>query len=193
MRLLCILVALLNSGTIKANLISDWDVSLGSSTFNYQFGSELNESFETNSYIEFNYNLIHRGLDSALTFSFSEVLQGPTSYLPFTRFAIGGRYYFLGLNGERTIYETGISAQAFKATPFVGLNIGLSNLSVPGLNATFIDYALRGGVEIPLNSRILLLGQVGLGGDLVSSGNRSERVSYTTFDLFAGFRILPKF
>lgn len=188
-----VIVTVFFSFAAHSNIVSDWDVSLGSSTFNYRLGDEISENFETNSYIEFNYNLVHRGLDSALTLSFSEVMQGPTTYLPFTRFAIGGRYYFLGLNGEKTIYETGVISQVYKATPFVALNIGLSNLSVTGLNATFIDYAIRGGVEIPINSVILLIGQVGWGGDMIASGSRSERVEYSTFDLFAGFRILPKF
>lgn len=190
-----VLIIILLFGTqLKAQLISDWDLNLGSSTFTYSLGSEVKNSFETNSHMEISYNLIHRGIHSALNISFSEVLNGDGVSLPYTRFAMGGRYYFLGLNGERTIYDTGAQVQSYKATPFIGINLGLSNLSVPGLNATFIDYAFRGGVEIPLTAQVLLVGQIGISSDLLSSSATADnRVQYSTFDLFAGFRILPKF
>ena len=178
---------------VQADLLSDWDMNWGVSSFNYRYSNEINVNVDIHNYLEFNYSLIQPSLRSALTFSFAEALSAEGVSLPFTRFAVGGRHYFMGLGSQRHLVESGVEVRERRAIPFVAFNVGLSNLSMPGLNASFIDYALRGGVEIPLTSRFTLLGQVGLGGDLLSSGNAEEQVRYSTFDLFMGFRILPKF
>lgn len=166
---------------------SDWDVSLGSTTLSYSYDTFIREKIESSSVLEFSYNLLNTELMSAFNISFTEIFEG--SGIPYSRLAIGARYYFSGFSGERVLYDSTVQARRWLATPFAGLNFGISNLSAEGFNASFVDGSLRGGVEIPLFTSVLLVGQISLGASLMSSSTVAE-VSYSAMTLYAGLRFV---
>ncbi|ASD65028.1 hypothetical protein [Bdellovibrio bacteriovorus] len=184
-----LVVALLTLVTVPswAYLTSDWDVSLGTSSLNYSYG-DLSDSLDSATTVEVNYSINSSAMNSAFTVSFTEMMGSGGQQIPYTRISFGGRYYFLGLNGQKLILDSRADARVWRPTPFAGINLGMSNLSVEGFNATFMDYTLRGGVEIPLASDTLLIGQVVFGGSLSSSGEVGEEVAYSNFTLLAGLR-----
>lgn len=187
MKKLILVFFLLTGAQARAYLTSDWDISLGTTSLSYSMG-DLSDSLESATSIEVNYGINSSTLNSALILTFNELLGSGGQQIPFTRISAGLRYYFLGLNGQRWIYDSRSEAKIWRPTPFVGFSLGLSNLSVDSFNASFLDTSLRGGVEIPIAADTLLIGQVAIGSSLSSSGEVDTAVGYQSFSLFAGIR-----
>lgn len=115
----------------------------------------------------------------AYCMSFFEIINSKDGYLTFTRFSLGPRWYPRGMNGGRVIIDNDVQARVWRATPFIGMNLGISNLSVKEYNASLIDLTPRFGVEIPLTAKILLLGQFIVSTSLSSSSSgEAKDISY---------------
>lgn len=140
-------------------LVSSFDVNGGFSSLQVN-ANNFTSQISTLTTVELNYVLKHASMSSGYVMSFSEVLSAQSLTLPWTRFAAGYRYYPLGFNGSRTILDSGVETNSWKATPFIGLNIGLVNLTLPELNASLIEFSPRFGVELPISPNFLLQGQL---------------------------------
>ncbi|WP_413582469.1 hypothetical protein [Bdellovibrio sp. HCB288] len=185
-----ILLVLFISSPSWAYLTSDWDVSLGLTSLQYDFARlESAKSLESSTTLEVNYSLNNPSINTAMTLSFMEITEAAGLQMPFTRIAVGARYYVLGVNGMRTVLDSRTQAKVWRSTPFVAMNFGLSNLAVDKLNASLLDVSLRGGVEIPMMSNLLLVGQVSVGTSLTSSSDE-DSVNYQFMNLFAGLRFV---
>lgn len=170
-----------------ALVTSDWDMSLGATSLTYTYDSFIREKVESSSVLEVSYNLNNTSLLAALNLSFTEIFE--QGQIPYSRIAVGARYYLDGFNGEKVVYESTVQGRRWRTIPFVAMNLGISNLSVEGFNASFVDGSLRGGVEVPLFSGVLLVGQVGLSTSLMASSTVAE-VSYNSMTLYAGLRFI---
>lgn len=200
MKFIALLCTLFLSLQAQAYLTSDWDVSLGMTSLKYNF-QDFSESVESVTTLEVNYSVYQPSINSALTLSFQEVfVSGGGQQLPFNRIAVGMRYYIFGVNGLRTILDSLTEAKVWRPAPFVGFNLGLANLSVgkkdegaaaadKSLNASLMDINVRGGVEVPMASDLLMVGQVSIGSSLAAESSLGT-VSYTTMNLFAGVRFV---
>lgn len=184
--LLPFIILLFSCGS-HAAITSDWDLNLGYATLNYTYADSLKEKLESATALEVNYNLNTTLLNSALNLSFMEIYSSDGKQIPFTRMAVGGRYYFAGFNGEKVVYDSTVFAKVWRPTPFIGVNFGISNLSVEGFNASFVDFSLRAGVEIPLFAQTLLIGQMALSSSLTAASEFSS-VNYDALTLYAGLR-----
>lgn len=166
----------LNSSPAKAELISAVDLNAGLTSLSLK-SADLNTSLSDFSAIEINYFLKHPGTSLAYVLSFAEMLRTQGVSLPYTRLGVGLRYYPLGFNGSRMIMDQDITAQVWKATPFLGLTMGLANVTVPEYNASLLEIAPRFGVELPFTATLLLQGQlILLTGS--STGSSSRDVTY---------------
>lgn len=190
MKLLVLVLSFLAYSQAHAYLTSDWDVSMGMTSLKYKYADIVDDSLESSSTFEVNYSVNNPSLNTALTLSFSEAAGGGGQQLPFTRIAIGARYYMFGVNGVRVVMDSKSEAKIWRPTPFIAVNAGLSNLAVEGFNASLLDLSVRGGVEVPLYSDLLLIGQVALGSSLTSAASEDEAVSYNSMSLFAGIRFV---
>ncbi|WP_374000540.1 hypothetical protein [Bdellovibrio bacteriovorus] len=191
MKLLGVVLSLFLTLPAQAYLSSDWDVSMGASSLKYQMPSrEIDETVESSTTLEVNYSINNPSMNTAMTLSFMEMAGGGGKQLPFTRIAVGGRYYMFGVNGMRMIVDSSSEAKVWRPTPFVAANLGLSNLSVDNLNASLIDLSLRGGVEIPVMSDLLLIGQVAMGMSLTAPSAEDEDIKYNFMTLYAGLRFV---
>ncbi|WP_374076976.1 hypothetical protein [Bdellovibrio bacteriovorus] len=194
MKLLVLLCTFLMTAQAQAYLTSDWDVSLGMTSLKYKF-RELDESIESSTTIEVNYSIYQPSVNTAMTLSFMEIAGGGPQQLPFTRIAVGARYYLFGINGLRVVMDSRSEARVWRPSPFVAANLGLSNLSVgesaeESFNASLIDLNVRGGVEVPMLSDLLLIGQVSLGSSMASAGKEDDSVTFNYINLFAGIRFV---
>lgn len=191
MKYLGFFVLMLMTSPAWAYLTSDWDFSTGMSTVNYKYPiAGVDQSIESLQAIEVNYSINKPSLSSALTLSFMEMIGGGNKQLPFTRMALGARYYLIGVNGYRVILDSTSSAKVWRPTPFISVNFGLSNLAVDDLNASLLDINLRGGVEVPAMSDLLIIGQFSLGTSLTAPSSEDENISYTSMNLFVGLRFV---
>lgn len=184
-------IALMMSSPAWAYLTSDWDTSIGMTSLQYSFARNSSaKTIESPTTLEVNYSINNPSINTALTMSFMEMTEAEGMQMPFTRVALGARYYLFGTNGIRTILDSRTQAKVWRPTPFVAANFGLSNLAVKDFNASLVDLTLRGGVEIPMMSNILLVGQVALGSSLTAAGAAEDDVKYTFITLFAGVRFV---
>ncbi|XGC81091.1 hypothetical protein ACES2L_01180 [Bdellovibrio bacteriovorus] len=190
MKILVLIASLVISTQAQAYLTSDWDVSMGMTSLKYKYSNIVDDSLESSSTIEVNYSVNNPSLNTAMTLSFMEAAGGGGQQLPFTRIAIGARYYMFGVNGVRVVMDSTSEAKVWRPTPFIAVNAGLSNLAVEGFNASLLDLSVRGGVEVPLYSDLLLIGQVALGSSLTSADSEDEAVTYNSMTLFAGIRFV---
>jgi hypothetical protein len=185
-----ILVVLFISSPAWAYMTSDWDASLGITSLQYDFARmEDSKSLESSTTLEVNYSINNPSINTAMTLSFMEITEAGGLQLPFTRIAVGARYYLMGVNGMRTVLDSRTQAKIWRSTPFIAANVGLSNLAVEKMNASLLDLSIRGGVEIPVMSNMLLVGQVALGSSLTAS-SEEDSVSYQFVTLFAGLRFV---
>ncbi|UOF00175.1 hypothetical protein [Bdellovibrio reynosensis] len=190
MRVLVLIVLLMIGVQAQAYLTSDWDVSMGMTSLKYKYSNLVDDSLESSSTIEVNYSVNNPSLNTAMTLSFMEAAGGGGQQLPFTRIAVGARYYMFGVNGVRVVMDSTSEAKVWRPTPFIAINAGLSNLAVEGFNASLLDLSVRGGVEVPLYSDLLIIGQVALGSSLTSAASEDEAVTYNSMTLFAGIRFV---
>lgn len=179
-----------------AYLVSKFDINGGQSSF--QVISNINneqqvQTLSTITALEMNYCLDQSSMNVSYCMSFFEMITSNISKLNFTRFSVGSRWYPLGMNGQRVIFDNEVWGHFWKATPFVGLSLGLANASVQEYNASFTDFVFRVGSEFPLTSRILLLGQIQLASSLSSgSKSNSKSASYQGESILLGI-VLTKF
>lgn len=179
----------------QAYLVSDWDMSLGIMSMKYSH-RELNDTVESSTAIEFNYSIYQAATNTAFTLSFMELAGGGGLDLPYTRIALGARYYILGINGLRTVIDSRSEMRVWRASPFIGTSVGIGSLSVAtdsdggGFNASLVDFNLRGGVEVPIGADLLFIGQVSLATSLTSSKVEDEAVNYNFVNLLAGIRFV---
>lgn len=195
MRLLLAFTMLLLTSPAYAALVSDWDISMGMISMKYSH-RDLSDTLESSTALEVNYSIYQSAMDTAFTLTFMEVAGGGGHSLPYTRISMGARYYLMGINGLRTILDSRSEMRVWKASPFVAMNLGIGSLTVKtdeeggGFNASLVDLNFRGGVEIPLGSDLLLIGQISVGSSMTSSKVEDESVNYNFVSLLAGIRFV---
>lgn len=173
-----------------AFLRSDVDLGLGPISLDLSAGSN-SKKLTSSAAFEFNYNLVQESLNFAYCFSFYEIFKSDEGDLSFSRFAIGGKYYPTGLNGQRLILDNEVEAKLWKASPYVGLFFGISNTSVKEYNASAFDLTPRLGVEIPATAKLIMLAQFEFFSSLAQGGSSSgaKSFSYTGFGALIGIRV----
>lgn len=171
-------------------LRSDVDFGMGPISLDLKT-SDFTKKLTSPAALEFNYNLIHDAYNTAYCFSFYEVSKSEDGYLSFTRFAIGAKYYPTGLNGRRMVLDNEVEAKLWKASPYVGLFLGLSNTSVKEYNASAFDMTPRFGVEIPVTAKLIMLAQFEIFSSLSQGGpgTGAKSFSYTGFGALIGVRV----
>ena len=172
-----LLISVLFTGPqAHAELISAADINIGTTTLNMKTANNSSSVSDISS-IEVNYLLKHSGTPIAYVLSFGELLRSQDVSLPYTRLGAGVRYYPLGFNGSRMILDQEVTAQVWRATPFVGLILGIANVTVTDYNASLIEMSPRFGVELPLTTNVLLQVQMSLLSG-TATGSISREVSY---------------
>lgn len=170
-------------------MTSTFDANLGIANFQTK-SSGFSKSITSISALELNYNLNHTSINTAYTLSFFELLRTDEGAITFTRMSIGSKWYPRGMPGGRMIIDSDISARVWSASPFIGLNLGLSSMSIKEFNASFIDIGPKVGVEVPLGINIMLVGQFIFYSSLSSTAGESARsVSYSGGSVTAGITI----
>lgn len=174
--------------TARATLVSSVDADVGFTSFHVH-APGLDTTISSVTSIEVNYALKHSTVSTAYTMSFFEILEAQGQKMPFTRWAAGVRYYPAGFNGSRLVIDQGVEAKVWRATPFIGLNGGISNISVHGgststnttdgdVNVSVLDLSPRFGIEMPITSTSLMQAQLALNSSLQSSTNSNRTASY---------------
>lgn len=178
------------TSTARATLVSSVDADLGFTSFRVQSAGDVDKTISSVSSIEVNYALKHSTFSTAYTMSFFELLEAQGQKLPFTRWAAGVRYYPAGFNGSRLIIDQGIEAKVWRATPFIGFNIGISNISIKtdsattsnpdgAVNMSLLDLSPRFGIEMPITSDSLMQAQLALNSSMEGSSNQNRKASYS--------------
>lgn len=189
-RFIIFFVLLLSSVEGWSYLRSDVDLGLGPISLDIKT-SDLTKKLTSAAGLEFNYNLIHEAYNAAYCFSFYEVGKTDEGYLSFTRFAIGAKFYPTGLIGRKVILDNEVEAKLWKASPYMGLFLGISNTSVKEYNASAFDITPRVGVEIPVTAKLIMITQFeifsSLSQGVPSSG--AKNFNYTGFGAMLGIRI----
>jgi len=197
-RSLLILFMSVCSFQANAYLSSDFDVNAGFTSFGINVGDNIQRSLESMSTIEIGYNLIFVGADMAFNFSFQEILQSEFGSLPYTRIALGPRWFPRGLNGRRVILDNQVQGRIWRPSPFIGLQVGLSNLSIQDntdsqltndFNAAMFDANVEIGVETPITSDWLLVGQFAYVVSILGeTGDQRPEISYSGIQIFMGLK-----
>jgi hypothetical protein len=158
---------------------SSFDVNFGQSSFNAKTSNDTRtiDSFST---IQMNYCLRKPIAGVAYCLEFFELLNSAEGALAMTRMSLGGRWYPLGMNGNKVIIDNDVTAKIWKATPFVGGSLGLTNLSTKAYNASLFDLGIRFGVEIPLSPKLLLNVQYLMNNSTAASAkSEAANISYS--------------
>lgn len=167
-------------------MTSSFDANLGIANFQTK-SADFSKSISSISAIELNYNLNHTAVNTAYSLSFYELAKTDEGMVTFTRLSLGSRWYPRGMSGGRMIIDSDVQARIWAAAPFIGLNIGLSTLTIKEYNASFIDFGPRVGVEVPIAINMLLIGQFTFSSSLSSSaGDTARSVSYSGGSVTAG-------
>lgn len=170
-------------------MTSSFDANLGIANFQTKT-SGFSKRISSISAIEMNYNLNHTSYNTAYSLSFYELAKTGDGAVTFTRLSLGTRWYPRGMSGGRLILDNDVVARLWMASPFVGMNIGISSMTIKEYNASFIDIGPRVGVEVPIGINILLIGQFVFNSSLSSSaGNSTKSVSYSGGSVTAGIVI----
>ena len=199
MIVIAFVLSLLSFNTAQGHLTSDFDVNWGASLINVEIGEVGTRSLESFTTVEIGYNLIFASVDTALNISFSEMASSNFGDLPFTRLAVGPRWYIRGLNGTRVIMGDQVQGKSWKPSPFLGLQAGFSNLSMSSeegeaanfnFNAAVIDINAELGLETPITNGILLVGQFSYLLSLLSnSEDEATALSYGGLQIFVGIKL----
>lgn len=174
-------------------LVSSVDVNTGFTSIRMKTG-DYETTLDSTMSLEANYNLKHAAWSTAYSMSFFELIEAQGRKLPYSRFALGIRWYPMGMNGGRLILDQGVQAHVWKSTPFIGLSMGVANASVDRFNATMTDISPRFGVELPVSSNFFLQGQLvissgsGGGSGAASSSAKTEyqQISYSGLSAMIG-------
>mgnify|MGYP000101850696 CR=1 FL=1 len=177
----------------EAHLTSDFDVGVGFSSMQVRVGDSFSKTLDALSTLEINYNLLVNEINSSLTLSFMEIADSDLGVLPYTRLGLGLRWYLFGLNGRRVILDNQAVSKVWKASPFLGLSVGLANIALNDgdqyFNASVMDYMVRAGVEVPIAFDWMLTGQfVYVLGMKTDSGN-GQAISYGGVILLTGLKM----
>jgi len=198
MKILWTLLLLLTvSHFVHAELSSNYD-------FNFGFASIESKTAATATSVtgeltvDLNYNLVITTCRCTLTGTFQEFLKSNQGDLAFTRMAIGMRYYPFDTNSSRIILDSKTEGRIWRAAPFVGVEMGFSNLSVSKadelgryFNSFSNDIGIRFGNEIPIGPGVIMLGHILAISSLSSSSSGSDantQSSYTGFAVLLGLR-----
>jgi hypothetical protein len=168
--------------SLRAHMTSDVDFNFGQSSFQVKYqvnGQDASQTLDSFSTLELNYYLRQASTGIAYSMSFFELLNSQEGLLALTRISAGFRWYPLGMNGSRVIIDNDVVAKFWKPTPFIGLSLGLVNISTIELNASLTDLTPRMGAELPLTNRVLLVGQLIFATTLGSSApSQAKAISY---------------
>ncbi len=183
----------------SAAMKSDIDFNLGFSSINITAGEDLSQRIESYSTVEVNYNMIMSSMSTVFNISFQEFIDSTYGNLAYARLGVGAKWYPKGLSSQRVIFENQVIGQLFKPTPFIGLNLGLANLSVDdnsdpflqaSYNASVIDAIIQIGLETPLNPDWLLTAHFGYVQSLMSNAQGDQpALVYTGFQVLIGVKL----
>lgn len=197
MKLIFCLGILLLGVNAQAYLTSDFDVATGYTGATLKTtGNTVN--MNSMSTLDFSYNLNNPAWSSALNLVFSEVATSSQGNLAWTRVGVGVRYYPIGYNGERVIFDNQVEGRYWRPAPFVGFSTGFSNFSVESVdgtsgyfNATSMDFNLRFGAEVVLTSNYFLTGQISALMGVPNENPKTKKdFSYTAMGIYMGLKIL---
>ncbi len=175
--------------SLRAALVSTVDVNVGLSSLNVK-AENYSKTLASTSAMEINYVLKHAVASAAYVISFTEMFRGNGKDLPYSLLSFGARYYTSGFNGSRLLLDQGVSAKVWRATPFIGLHVGMANVSIDDFNASIIDISPRMGVELPVTASLLGQAQLVLqSGSAAGSGSQST-ISYTGISAYLGIVIV---
>jgi hypothetical protein len=105
------------------------------------------------------------------------------------------KWYFFGFNGEKLLIDNNTSGLILRPTPFVGMGIGLTNLSITSestigdFNTSNYEAIVNGGLEIPISPTFLFLAQIQGMLSLSSNSEIAKDISYFGFSILAGIKI----
>lgn len=192
--LLTIILTYSNISFGKAYLRSDFDMNWGVGAIDIKAGKTFSRTMESPSIFQLNYNLNVDGPNLAAIFSITEFLSSTLGTLPYTRLAFGAKWYVLGLNGRRVIYDNQVQGRLYKPAPFIEMTLGISSLAVDAgsdgeFNAALYDIALSAGVEIPIAATWLLIGKFNyLLAIPAAGGENTQALDYSGILMFAGVK-----
>lgn len=147
--------------------------------------------------LDLNYNLNVTVCHCSLSIGFQEMPTSTQGMMNFTRVGVGGRYYPFGENGMRVILDSKVEGRVWAPAPFVGVDIGMANISVAKadetgryFNMVANDIAIRFGNEIPIRSDVIIMGHL-LYYTSLSSASQSESTasSYNGYGVYVGVRL----
>jgi hypothetical protein len=195
--LIAIILSLTFSMKARAELSSNYDFNLGYSSLDSKT-SVTSTNVTGQVTFDLNYNLIVAACKCTLTGTFQEFFKSSQGDMSFTRIAFGSRYYPFGTNSMRIVLDSKTEGRIWRASPFVALELGFSNLSIARadeldryFNLFSNDIGIRFGNEIPIGPGIILLGSL-LGitsfGGSGSGADKNTSATYTGFSLLIGLR-----
>lgn len=157
---------------------SQFDANLGQSSFRAKT-SNNQRTIDSLSTIELVYGLVSAASGVSYTLNMFELVNSNEVSMAFTRVSVGSKWYPLGVNGSTVIIDNDVKAKIWKPTPFLGLNLGIVNLSTKDYNASLFDTTIRLGVEVPVTAQMLLNFQFLLSQSLSGSSKSQEtQISY---------------
>lgn len=173
---------------VHAHFVSSVDANLGFSSYRIEL-SNVSKELQSPTTIEVNYSLKQSSTGLAYNFSMFEMLTSNEGTLNYTRFSAGLKYFPFGMNGQRVILDNQTQATVWKPTSFVGINLGIANISTKEFNASIMELSPRFGVEIPLSSNFLMQGQLLLASGSSAGGSSARSIKITGVSAMLGFII----
>ena len=162
-----------------AYLTSSFDVNIGQSSFIAKAGDD-SRTIDSFSAVEMNYSLRNSSLGIAYAITFFELMNSKEGALALSCISLGPRWYPIGMNGNKVLIDNDVVAKIWKATPYLGASLGLTNLSTKIYNASLFNLGMRFGVEIPISPKFLLIAQYVLNQSMSSSSKSIDtEISYT--------------
>lgn len=199
MKLIFIVLFCFVSVPSNAYIASDFDANWGVSFIDVKVAGIAPKAIESYSTLEIGYNLIFSSINTALNISFMELVNSNFGLIPFTRLAFGPRYYVRGLNGTRLLLDNQVQGRLWRPSPFIGFQLGFSSLSIEdttspqfqnNFNAAIVDANIELGLETPISSDWLLMGQFSyLTSVLSNSGDERPELSYEGLQILIGLKI----
>ena len=182
-------LALTSNRAFAIKTAATFDVNYDYTSLNLSFGSTgqsnlQSVTLQSFSGYEVDYNVALYDLKTVASISFTQFLsstQGPT---PITRFAIGGSYYFIRVNGQRVILDNQVEGRVWGVSPAFEFSTGINVLAVKDqnngsydFNASIFDVLPRVRIEIPLSTTVMALFRLGYLMSL-SNSNQNYTISY---------------
>ena len=172
-----------------AYLTSSFDVNVGQTSFVAKAGTDT-RTIDSFSAVEMNYSLRKSSLGVAYAISFFEIVNSKEGSLAMTCLSFGPRWYPIGMNGNKVLIDNDVVAKIWKATPYLGGSLGITNLSTEIYNASMFDLGIRFGVEIPISPKLLLNAQYNMSQSVSSSSkSKDTEISYSGSSAMLGLLI----